>query len=65
MLAWGIIALIVGALCFYVPASPWAREKYEAKFGDEVEEKQAEYVRMFRYIGIAWIVIGLLQFIMM
>jgi uncharacterized membrane protein HdeD (DUF308 family) len=57
----GVLSLVVGAFCFYAPRSAWALRHYELKFGAEAAEKQAAYIRTFQYIGIAWIIMGLLH----
>lgn len=61
----GVLALLGGAFCLYAPRSSWARERYEAKYDDKetAAKKQAEYVRMFTYIGIAWFIMGFLYLV--
>jgi len=58
----GVLAILGGVFCFYAPRSSWARKRYELKYGDKdtAAQKQAEYVRAFTYIGIAWFIMGFL-----
>ncbi len=59
----GVLCFLAAAFAFYAPKSRWAEERYRDKFGDEFEEQHARIVRNFRYVGYAWIVMGVLQFL--
>ncbi len=59
----GILALATAGLCFWVPRTDWMRNRL---VGEEENEEKVRYyrrqVKVFTYIGIAWVILGLLQF---
>ncbi|MFO8060022.1 MAG: hypothetical protein R6U70_05145 [Bacillota bacterium] len=62
----GVLSLIVGGACLYLSRSQWLSERMRKKYAgaEDVEDRLSKQRRDWTWIGIFWLLFGVLQVIL-